>query len=45
METYEAVNPCGEPFIEKAGGSAGMVFIASGNFENPRVLPPVQRHI
>jgi hypothetical protein len=36
---------CGEPFIETVRGSAGMVFIPSVYFENPRDLPPVQRHI
>ncbi|MEX2458710.1 MAG: hypothetical protein WD770_06955 [Actinomycetota bacterium] len=36
---------CGEPFIETIRGSAGMVFIPSGNFERKDKLPPVQRHI
>ena len=36
---------CGEPFVETIGGSAGMVFIPSVNFERQDWLPPVQRHI
>ena len=36
---------CGQPFVETIGGSAGMVFIPSGNFERQDTLPPVQRHI
>jgi hypothetical protein len=36
---------CREPFIETAGGTAGMVFIPSGNFENRDDLPAVQRHL
>jgi hypothetical protein len=36
---------CGEPFVETIGGSVGMVFIPSGNFERQDRLPPVQRHI
>ena len=36
---------CGEPFIETIGGSLGMVFIPSVNFDEPAALPPVQRHI
>jgi hypothetical protein len=36
---------CGEPFVETIGGSAGMVFIPSGNFARRDDLPPVQRHI
>jgi hypothetical protein len=36
---------CGEPFIGTIGGSAGMVFIPSGNFERQEDLPPVQRHV
>ena len=36
---------CGQPFIETIGGTAGMVFIPSVNFEDQDALPPVQRHI
>jgi hypothetical protein len=36
---------CGEPFVETIGGSVGMVFIPSVNFERQDDLPPVQRHI
>ena len=36
---------CGEPFVETIGGSVGMVFIPSGNFQRQDRLPPVQRHI
>jgi hypothetical protein len=36
---------CGQPLIETIGGSAGMVFIPSANFEHQDALPPVQRHI
>jgi hypothetical protein len=36
---------CGQPFIETIGGSAGMVFIPSNNFEDQGALPPAQRHI
>lgn len=38
-------NDCGQPFIQTIGGSAGMVFIPSVNFENQDALPLVQRHI
>ena len=38
-------NKCGQPFVETIGGSAGMVFIPSGNFERQDALRPVQRHI
>lgn len=36
---------CGEPFVETIGGSAGLVFIPSGNFERHDALPPAHRHI
>ena len=36
---------CGQPFIETIAGSAGLVFIPSGNFEAQDALPPVQRHV
>ena len=36
---------CGQPLVETIGGSVGMVFIPSGNFERQDALPAVQRHI
>ena len=36
---------CGDPFIELIGGSSGMVFIPSGNFDDQDDLPQAQRHI
>jgi hypothetical protein len=36
---------CGQPFIETIGGSAGLVFIPSANFEHQDALSPVHQHI
>lgn len=38
-------NNCHQPFVETIGGSLGMVFIPTANFEDDDKLPAVQRHI
>ena len=36
---------CGQPFIETIGGTAGMVFIPSVNFEDQDALRPYNEHL